>query len=127
MATTEFIESLNIEENVFELMEDTVISYLVHYAAPCTGGSEISVPAGTKFAAHGPMRGDALYMGPTEEYPTLLERMDKKEQETNWNGLAYRITGFSFYITEDEVKNLKLNFVSGSKERLLDIFELLRN
>lgn len=76
MATESFIQSLHIEDNVFELKEDAVLRYLVHYAAPFTGEGQISVPAGVRFAAHGPMRGDALYMHPIEEekahYPVLI-------------------------------------------------------
>ena len=44
MATIEFIESLNIEDNVFELNEDIIVSFLVHFSAPFTGGSKINVP-----------------------------------------------------------------------------------
>jgi len=38
MATREQIEALKIDENVFELAEDTELEYLVHFAAPFTGG-----------------------------------------------------------------------------------------
>ena len=38
MATQEQIEALKIDENVFELAEDTELEYLVHFAAPFTGG-----------------------------------------------------------------------------------------
>lgn len=38
MATCEHIEALKIDENVFELAEDTELEYLVHFAAPFTGG-----------------------------------------------------------------------------------------
>ena len=37
MATHEQIEALKIDENVFELTEDTELEYLVHFAAPFTG------------------------------------------------------------------------------------------
>lgn len=36
MATIEYIESLHINENVFELLEDTTIGYLSHYATEYT-------------------------------------------------------------------------------------------
>lgn len=62
MATREQIESLKIDENVFELEEDTELEYLVHFAAPFTGSDKCIVPKGTSFAPHGPMRSDALYM-----------------------------------------------------------------
>lgn len=35
------------------------------------------------------------------------------------------MAGFSFYITEDEIKTLPLEFVNGSRERLLEIFQLI--
>jgi len=41
--------------------------------------------------------------------------------------LANRLGGFSFFITEEQVKTLPLVFTKGSKKRLLEIFELLRN
>ena len=67
MATREQIESLKIDENVFELVEDTELEFLVHFAAPFTGGDKCWVPKGTVFAPHGPMRGDALYMHLVED------------------------------------------------------------
>lgn len=125
MATREYIESLHIEDNVFALKEDTILNYLVHYAAPFTGDGQIVVPAGMKFAAHGPMRCDTLYMHPIEEDEALCKRMEEKEK-ANIPQLANRLAGFSFYITKEEVKNLKLDFVAGSKERLLEIFQLIK-
>jgi hypothetical protein len=44
MATREQIEALKIDENVFELAEDTELEYLVHFAAPFTGGDKCLVP-----------------------------------------------------------------------------------
>ena len=67
MATQEQIEALKIDENVFELAEDTELEYLVHFAAPFTGGDRCLVPKGTAFAPHSPMRGDALYMHLADE------------------------------------------------------------
>ena len=67
MATREQIESLKIDDNVFELAEDTELEYLVHFAAPFTGGDKCLVPQGTVFAPHSPMRGDALYMHLVDE------------------------------------------------------------
>lgn len=75
MATREQIESMKIDENVFELVEDTELEYLVHFAAPFTGGDKCLVPKGTVFAPHSPMRGDALYMHLVEgNNDELLER-----------------------------------------------------
>ena len=55
MATQEQIEALKIDENVFELTEDTELEYLVHFAAPFTGADKCIVPKGTTFAPHSPM------------------------------------------------------------------------
>lgn len=125
MATTEYIESLKISENVFELQEDTTICYLSHYAAPYTGGGEIVVPAGMRFAAYGPMRDDALYMDLVGENEELHARMVEQEK-AECSQLANRLMGFSFFITEEEVGKLNLKYVDGSKERLLEIFHLIR-
>lgn len=124
MATTEFIESLHIEDNVFELKMDTVLSYLIHYAAPFTGDGQISVPAGTRFAAHGPMMKDTFYMHPIEDDESLWNRM-RNQEKAKIEKLANRLAGFSFYITKDEINTLPLEFVSGSKERLLEILQLI--
>lgn len=122
-----FVESLNIEENVFELTEDTVIGYLVQYCAPYTGGGEHIIPAGTPFVPHGPMRDDAMYMHIPESFDAdaLYDRLEEKEKAAI-PALAERLAGFSFYITEEQVRNLPLNFTSGSRERLLEIFHLCR-
>lgn len=125
MATEKFIESLHLEDNVFELKEDTVLRYLVHYAAPFTGAGEISVPAGTRFAADGPMREYTYYMHPIGEDEVLLNKM-REQEKTKIKELAGRLMGFSFYVTKEELETLPLMFVRGSRERLVDIFRLLR-
>ena len=126
MADRKFIESLNIEDNVFELMENCVIGYLVHYCAPYTGAGEHEIPAGTKFCIHGPMNGDTMYMHLVEENDnTLLDVLTEKEQK-NIPMLSDRLAGFSFFITEKQMKDLSLKFISGSRERSLEIFELIR-
>lgn len=126
MATTEYIESLKISENVFELQEDTTIGYLSHYAAPFTGGGEIVVPAGVRFAAYGPMRDDALYMDLIGENEELHAHMIEQEK-AECPQLANRLMGFSFFITEEEVEKLNLDFVGGSRKRLFEIFQLIRD
>ena len=125
MADIKFIESLNIEDNVFELMENCVIGYLVHYCAPYTGAGEHEIPAGTRFCIHGPMNSDTMYMHLVEENEnTLLDVLTEKEQK-NIPMLGDRLAGFSFFITEKQMRELSLNFISGSRERCLEIFELL--
>ena len=82
MADIKFIESLNIEDNIFELKESCIIGYLVHYSAPFTGGGEHEIPAGTRFCLHGPMRDDAMYMHIIEENGSnLFELLSEKEKK----------------------------------------------
>ena len=77
MATQEQIEALKIDENVFELVEDTELEYLVHFAAPFTGADKCVVPKGTVFAPHSPMRDDALYMHFVDgDKDALFEKME---------------------------------------------------
>ena len=125
MATRTYIESLNIEDNVFELQEDTEINYLVHFLAPFTGSSQIIIPKGTKFAPHSSMRDDAMYMHPIEPGAELKTRLDEQEQK-HYENLADRIQGYSFYITEEEIKIWNINFISGSRESLLETLRLIR-
>lgn len=127
MATREQIESLKIDENVFELAEDTELEYLVHFAAPFTGGDKCLVPKGTVFAPHSPMRGDALYMHLVEDNnDELLEKM-RELVKTNYENLFTQLQGFSFFITEEQLQTLPLKFRSGSAERLLEIICKLRS
>ena len=44
MATQEQIEALRIDENIFELAEDTELEYLVHFAASFTGQTSVWFP-----------------------------------------------------------------------------------
>lgn len=127
MATREQIESMKIDENVFELVEDTELEYLVHFAAPFTGGDKCLVPKGTVFAPHSPMRGDALYMHLVEgNNDELLERM-REQVKINYEDLFTRLQGFSFFITEEQLQTLPLKFRSGSAERVLEIMCKLRS
>lgn len=126
MATREQIESLKIDENVFELEEDTELEYLVHFAAPFTGSDRCMVPKGTAFATISPMRGDALYMDLVEENDELYKRMEKLVK-TNYEQLYTRLQGFSFFITEEQLQTIPLKFRSGSTERLIEIMCRLRS
>lgn len=126
MATREQIETLKIDENIFELLEDTELEYLVHFAAPFTGSDKCMIPKGTAFAPHGPMRDDALYMHLIVENDELLKRMEEKVK-TNYEKFYARLQGFSFFITEEQLRTLPLKFCSGSAERLLDIMLQLRS
>ena len=126
MATEAQIKALKIDENVFELTEDTELEYLVHFAAPFTGSDKCMVPKGTAFAPHSPMRGDALYMHLVGENEELLKKMEQ-QVKVNYESLYTRLQGFSFFITEEQLKTLPLKFRSGSAERLLDIMMILRS
>ena len=124
MYSKEFFATLHFEENVFELVEDTKMEYLVHFRAPFTGAGEIVVPAGTKFYADGNMRDDAIYIQPVGPEKELLERMNKQEAAENPE-LANKLNGYSFFITEDNLRTWKLKYHSGSSERLLEILRLI--
>jgi len=126
MATREQIEALKIDENVFELVEDTELEYLVHFAAPFTGSDKCLIPKGTAFAPHSPMRGDALYMHLVEENDELYKRMEELVK-INYEQLYTRLQGFSFFITEEQLKTLPLKFRSGSAGRVLEIMCKLRS
>ena len=127
MATRDFIESLKIDENVFELEEDAELEYLVHFAAPFTGSDKCFVPKGTAFAPHGPMRGDALYMHFVDGEKEILFKRMEELVKVNYTNLFTRLQGFSFFITEDQLKSLPIKFRSGSVERVLEIMRLLRS
>ena len=127
MATQEQIKALKIEENVFELTEDTELEYLVHFAAPFTGGDKCLVPKGTAFAPHSPMRSDALYMHLVDEDNADLYAKMEAQVKINYENLFTRLQGFSFFITEEQLKTIPLKFRSGSVERLMDIMRKLRS
>ena len=127
MATQEQIEALKIDENVFELTEDTELEYLVHFAAPFTGGDKCVVPKGTAFAPHLPMQSDALYMHFVDgDKDSLFDRMEA-QVKVNYENLFTRLQGFSFFITESQLKTLPLKFRNGSAKRLLEIMCQLRS
>lgn len=126
MATREQIEALKIDENVFELVEDTELEYLIHFAAPFTGGDKCLVPKGTAFAPSSPMRGDALYMHLVEDNAALYKKMEELVK-VEYPNLFTRLQGFSFFITEEQLKTLPLKFRTGSAERVIEIMRRLRS
>lgn len=125
MASIEFIEALNIKDNVFELKEKSMISYLVHYCAPYTGAGEFEIPAGTRFCIYGQMGSDTMYMDIVGEVDSSLREALIEKEKAAIPQLSTRITGFSFFITLKQMRELPLNFISGSRERCLEIFRLL--
>lgn len=67
------------------------------------------------------MRSDALYIHPVEDnYDELLKNM-REQVKMKYEELFTRLQGFSFFITEEQLRTLPLKFRSGSAERLLDI------
>lgn len=127
MTTQEEIEELKLEDNIFELAEDTEMVYLVHFYAPYTGAEKCIIPRGTAFAPHSQMRSDALYMHFIDgDKDDLLKRM-REQVKIHHEDLYPRIQGFSFFITEDQLKTLPLTFRSGSAERILKIMHKHRN
>ena len=126
MATEAQIKALKINENVFDLTEDTELEYLVRFAAPFTGSDKCLVPKGTTFAPHSPMRGDALYMHLVEDNEELFKKMEQ-QVKVNYEQLYTRLQGFSFFITEEQLQTFPLKFSSGSVERVLDIMRKLRS
>lgn len=120
-----FIESLKIDDNIFELKENCIIEYLVHYFAPGTGWNEHEMPAGTKFCLHGIMRDDAMYMHSIDNDIDFYEILSEKEKRRNPK-MSRRLGGFSFFITEKQIEKLPIHFISGSRERSLEILKLYR-
>lgn len=120
-----FEESLKIEDNIFELKENCIIEYLVHYFAPGTGWNEHEMPAGTKFCLHGIMRDDAMYMHSIDNDIDFYEILSEKEKRRNPK-MSRRLGGFTFFITEKQIEELPIHFISGSKERSLEILKLYR-
>ena len=114
--------------SVFELEEPTIIGYLVQYAAPFTVSGEYEFPKGVRFSPHGSMRDDALYMSIIDgSYPEeLIDNIFAKEEKAIPK-LSNRLSGLSFYITEEQIKSLKLKFVTGSMENLLEFIEAKRD
>ncbi len=111
MATREQIEALKIDENVFELAEDTELEYLVHFAAPFTGGDKCLVPKGTAFAPHSPMRGDALYMHLVDEDNEELYAKMEAQVKVNYENLFTRLQDFRFSSQKHSSKHYLSNSV----------------
>jgi hypothetical protein len=126
MARIGYIESLNKDNIIFQLQEETEISYLVNFTIPFTGNGKIKVPSGVKFAAYGPVYEDKLFIRLVHGHESLLARITEQEI-VNYEIIADTMDGFSFYITENEIEDFNLIFFSGSKESLLDCFNQYRN
>ena len=70
------------------------------------------------------MRDDAMYMAPIEPEDNLYARLEC-QTKVKYTNLSNRIQGYSFFITEVEPKEWNINFLQGSKQRLLEIFHLI--
>ena len=127
MTYRDFIESLNLKDVVFELTEDTTISYLVKYYAPYTGAGEYQLKAGIRFFLSDSMRDDAFYMRIQGEFDKNLYNELVEVEKAAIPSLGDRIQGFSFYITTYELNNPSLKFISGSRERAVEILKLIDN
>lgn len=107
---------------IFELTEKTRIGFLVSYYAPFTGRAECNVSAGFRFSILKSMRDDAFYIEPFENEKSrefvLLENADI-EAELKYPKLYDKIQGFTFYITEQQLKSENVRFIKGDKEQLL--------
>ena len=127
MATREQLEALKIDENVFELAEDTELEFLVHFAAPFTSSEKCIVPKGTAFVPRSPMNSETLYMDLVDKDNEALYKKMEELVKVNYAKLFNRLQGFSFFITEEQLKTLPLKFRCGSAERLLEIICQLRS
>lgn len=110
----------------FELREDTKLGYLVHFAAPFTGGDECVVPKGTIFTVTQPMRDDAFYIHRSEEEELdeedeLNKIIIEKVKTGRYKDVADRLQGFSFFITEEQLRTIPLEFLEGSQNHMLAI------
>lgn len=80
---------------VIELTKDTELEYLIHYAAPYTGGGRTTVPKGTRLQLHQHMNDYCFYAHTINS--NLEERLWKKENEVEGR-LKGRCTGISFFV-----------------------------
>ena len=113
---------MDYKEFVIELVENTKFSCLVWFYAPFTGGVECLVPAGFRFSIEEKMRKDAFYMHLYESDGSKEGFLDARvsvEVAQKYPQLYDRIQGFTFYITEQQLKSENVRFVKGDKEQLL--------
>lgn len=80
---------------VIELTKDTDLEYLIHYAAPFTGGGRTTVPKGTRFQLHQHMNDYCFYAHSINS--NIEEKLRKQENEVEGR-LKGRCTGISFFI-----------------------------
>lgn len=123
-------ETHKFKEDIrFALQVDAKMGYQIHYYAPCTGGDECVVPKGTKFIVTESMRDDAFYLHRVGErvYDELNLMLVEKARESTKEILFRRLGGFSFFITEEQIKTLPLEFQSGSRDILLAVISFMKS
>lgn len=117
------IPKIKPDDFILLLEEDTKMYYLVHYAAPFTSGGEIVIPAGFRFSIAQRMREDAFYtrlVGHDKSLDELYSQMDNLANKLHPE-LYSRLSGFTFFITESQIKSKSFSFIKGNREYLLDI------
>lgn len=110
------------KEFVIELAENTKFSCFVWLYAPVTVGVECLVPAGLRFSIEQKMRKDAFYMHLYESDVSKEGVLDARVSVAvaqKYPPLYDRIQGFTFYITEQQLKSENVHFVKGNKDQLL--------
>ena len=80
---------------VIEFTKDTELEYLIHYAAPYTGGGRTTVPKGTRLQLHQHMNDYCFYAHTINS--NLEKKLWQKENEAEGR-LKGRCTGISFFI-----------------------------
>lgn len=80
---------------VIELTKDTEIEYLIHYAAPYTGGGRTTVPKGTRLQLHQHMNDYCFYAHTINSNLETTIRKNENEEEGILKG---RCTGISFFV-----------------------------
>lgn len=118
------IPKIQSGEFILDIVEETKIGFLIHYAAPFTGAGECLMPSGIKFSISGNMRDDAFYMDVYENNEKTKDELWKKLEvlaNTKYPKLANRIRGFSFFITVEQIKSSNIRFLTGDKNKLHEI------
>mgnify|MGYP006367433517 FL=1 len=68
-----------------------------------------------------------MYMHMIDNNGSNLYEILSEKEKNNIPKLSSRLSGFSFYITEEQLAELPIKFISGSRERSLEIFKLIRD
>lgn len=110
---------------IIELTQDTVIEYLIHYAAPFTGAGVTTVPKGTQIKLRQHMSDTCFYSSAmnSDIEDKLFELENNKEGR-----LKDRCTGISLFVSLDLLKGSSVKYISGDVNSLYgETWELLEN